>query len=97
MRRTLRRLRSRGMRAGWAAASCEWFVADGGVGWTIFRGSPFGDVAEVELALALDFGFCAEGGRPDWSWLNTIPPKSSTGAARSRAARDREGVIDIGS
>jgi hypothetical protein len=49
------------------------------VGWTIFPGSPSGaDVGEtveaaledvpelgVELAVAGDFGFCAQGGRSD--------------------------------
>jgi hypothetical protein len=81
-------------------------VGAGDVGWTIFPGSPSGDELEelapdveleVELALALDFGFCAQGGRPDWSWLNAIPPKSSAGTARSKEKARRKGLIDIDS
>jgi hypothetical protein len=65
------------------------------VGWTIFPGSPSGGEAgaaveveavldlEVELAVAVDFVFRAQGGRSDWSWLNAIPAKSSAGTAKS--------------
>jgi hypothetical protein len=65
------------------------------VGWTIFPGSPSGDEAgdavevegvldlEVELTVAVDFGFRAQGGRSDWSWLNATPAKSIAGTAKS--------------
>src|SRR5260370_37011799 len=104
--RTLTRLTLTRIRPRWPAASCESFVGDGNVGWTIFPGPPSGDELEelapdveleVELALALDFGFCAQGGRSDWSWLNAIPAKSSTGTARSKEKARRKGVIDIDS
>src|SRR6266851_1685616 len=75
--RTLTRLTLTRMRQRWDAASCEPPAGVGGVGWTIFPGSPSGaDVGEtveaaledvpelgVELAVAGDFGFCAQGGR----------------------------------
>src|SRR5260370_13477776 len=102
--RTLTRLTSTRMRPRCAAESCESFVGAGDVGWTIFPGSPSGDELEelapdveleVELALALDFGFCAHGGRSDWSWLNAIPAKSSAGTARSKENARRKGAIDI--
>ena len=68
------------------------------MGWTIFPGSPSGEVAEaaveaevpfgleVELALAVDFGFRAQGGRSDWSWPKAIPATRSAGTARSKVA-----------
>jgi hypothetical protein len=79
------------------------------VGWTIFPGSPSGDEAgaavavegvldlEVELTVAVDFGFRAQGGRSDWSWLNAIPAKSRARAARSNVEWGRKDIIDIGS
>jgi len=79
------------------------------VGWTIFPGSPAGDelgaAVEVEVVLDLefepavvsDFGFRAQGGRSDWSWLNVTPAKSSAGTAKSKVMWGRKGVIDIGS
>jgi len=79
------------------------------VGWTIFPGSPAGDelgaAVEVEVVLDLefepavvsDFGFRAQGGRSDWSWLNATPAKSSAGTAKSKVMWGRKGVIDIGS
>src|SRR5882762_6869300 len=88
--RTLTRLTSIRMRPRWAAGSCGSFVGAGGVGWTIFPGSPTGDEVgepepdgelEVELALALDFGFCAQGGRSGLSWVNAIPAKRTARAA----------------
>jgi hypothetical protein len=77
------------------------------VGWTIFPGSPTGDEVgaavdvevvldlEVELAVAVDFGFRAQGGRSDWSWLNAIPAKSNAGTAKSNVGWGRKSVIDI--
>jgi hypothetical protein len=77
------------------------------VGWTIFPGSPSGDEVgaavavevvfdlEDESALAVDFGFRAQGGRSDWSWLNAIPVRSSAGTAKSNAEWGRKDVIDI--
>jgi hypothetical protein len=97
------------MRPRCEAASCESFVVGGGVGWTIFPGSPSGaDVGaaveveavlglEVELAVAVDFGFCAQGGRSDWAWLKAMEAKSSAGMAKSKVEWGRKGVIDIGS
>jgi len=90
--RTLTRLTSIRMRPRWAAGSCGSFVGAGGVGWTIFPGSPTGDEVgepdpdgkfEVELALAPDFGFCAQGGRSGLSGVNAIPAKRTARAASS--------------
>ncbi|OLB31966.1 MAG: hypothetical protein AUH01_02995 [Acidobacteria bacterium 13_2_20CM_56_17] len=79
------------------------------MGWTIFPGSPTGDEVgaavevevvldlEFESAVAVDFGFRAQGGRSDWSWLNVTPAKSSAGTAKSKVMWGRKGVIDIGS
>jgi len=79
------------------------------VGWTIFPGSPTGDevgaTVEVEVVLdlefesdvAVDFGFRAQGGRSDWSWLNATPAKSSAWTAKSKVMWGQKGVIDIGS
>ena len=93
--RTLTRLTLTRMRPRWPAASCESFAGAGSVGWTIFPGSPSGGDAgdaveaeavldlEVELAVVADFGFRAQGGRSDWSWLNATPAKSIAGTAKS--------------
>ena len=81
------------MRPRCAADSCEFSV--GAVGWTIFPGSPVGDELEVESALALDFGFCAQGGRSGLSWVNAIPAKNSARAASRRGGWGRKWVIDI--
>jgi hypothetical protein len=78
------------------------------VGWTIFPGSPTGDEVgavevevvldlEFESAVAVDFGFRAQGGRSDWAWLNATPAKSSAWTAKSKVMWGRKGVIDIGS
>ena len=95
------------MRPRWAAGSCESSTGTGEVGWTIFPGSPAGDelvaAVEVEVVLdlefesAVDFGFRAQGGRSDWSWLNATPAKSSAWTAKSKVMWGRKGVIDIGS
>src|ERR1700674_65912 len=106
--RTFTRLTLTRIRPRWPAASCESFVGARGVGWTIFPGSPSGDEVEAavgvegvldlefELALAADFGFRAQGGRSDWSWLNAIPAKSNAGMAKSNVVWGRkDDVIDI--
>src|SRR5258708_11920050 len=107
--RTFTRLTLTRMRPRWAAGSCDSSIAAGGVGWTIFPGSPFGDEVgaavevevvlglEVELATAVDFGFRAQGGRSDWSCPKVIPATRRGGTARSRRECGRWGVIDIGS
>src|SRR6267378_5522946 len=107
--RTLTRFTLMRMRPRWEAGSCESPSWAGGVGWTIFPGSPSGTAMGaagteevvldlgVELAVAVDFGFCAQGGRSDWAWLKAIPEKSSAGTVSSKAGWGRKGVIDIGS
>jgi hypothetical protein len=79
------------------------------VGWTIFPGSPTGEEVgaavevevvldlEFESAVAVDFGFRAQGGRSDWSGLNATPAKSSAWTAKSKVMWGRKVVIDIGS
>ena len=52
---------------------------------------------EVELALAVDFGFRAQGGRSDFSWLKAIPATRRAGTVKSKRDWGRRGVIDIGS
>src|SRR2546427_12144055 len=98
------------MRPRWAApGSCGSLAGAGGVGRTIFPGSPSGagvgavvegeDVLglEVELALAGAFGFRAQGGRSDFSWRNAIPATRRAGTGKSKRDWGRRGVIDIGS
>jgi len=75
----------------------------------IFPGSPSGAEAgiaveaevalpfEVELALAVDFGFRAQGGRSDWSWPRAVPPTKRAETARSKRDLEQRGVVDIGS
>ncbi len=75
------------------------------MGWTIFPGSPLGEVlepalgveVEAELALELAFGFCAQGGRSGLSWLNATVARSSAGTARSKVEWGRKGVMGFGS
>ncbi len=53
---------------------------------------------EFELALAVDFGFRAQGGRSDWSWLNATPAKSSAGmvSSKEKGCKDpREGAARL--
>ena len=78
------------------------------MGWTVFPGSPSGaeeggvvDVEvvlglEVELPLAVDLGFCAQGGRSGLSWPNATPARSSTETAKDRVDGGRKGVVGIG-
>src|SRR5260370_25404704 len=108
--RTLTRLTLTLIRPRWAEGSCDSSLRAGAVGWTIFPGSPSGEVAgttvepevvlalEVELAPAVDLGFRAQGGRSDWSWPKAIPAtrRTETTASGKRDLR-RRGVIDIGS
>src|SRR5260370_23160641 len=91
--RTLTRLTLTRMRPRWAAASCESFVGDGSVGWTIFPGSPSGDEVgaavavevvldlEFELALAVDFGFRGQGGGGGWAVREAAPAEGRAGVA----------------
>jgi len=52
---------------------------------------------EVGLALAVDFGFRAQGGRSDWSWPKAIPATRRAETNTSKGDLRRRGVIDIGS
>src|SRR5216683_3861975 len=94
--RTLTRFTLTRMRPRCAAGSCESVVEAGGVGWTIFPGSPVGEEAGAVLDVeAEDLGFCAQGGRSGLSCAKAIPAKRSVEAARNRAGWARKGVIDI--
>src|SRR5882724_3058479 len=99
--RTLTRLTLTRIRPRWAEGSCDSSGEIGGVGRTIFPGSPSGAEAggaveaevglalEVELALAVDFGFRAQGGRSDWSWPRAVPPRKRAETARSKRDLER--------
>ena len=89
------------MRPRWAAGSCESPAddagagADGGVGWTIFPGSPVGEEAGAGADFEADFDFCAQGGRSGLSCAVTVPMKRKVRTARGALAREQRGVIGI--
>src|SRR5258708_38245852 len=103
--RTFTRLTLTRIRPRWAAGSCGSSVGAGGVGGTIFPGSPSGDeagdpvdvevVLGLEVELAVDFGFRAHGGRSVLSCPKTLPLTKRAETVRSKREWLRGGVIDI--